>query len=137
MKRFSRRELLKALPLGGLALLLDGPDRIRRARQLVATAEPEPALAVADVTPAPEGAVDADVESPYIDTDFTVVGDEIEGILRQAHESSLSIRQDAARRAEEMLADARSSITAEADEAQAKIRAEREAAHTFAETTRV
>lgn len=43
MKRFSRRELLKALPLGGLALLLDGPERLRRARQLVAAATPEPA----------------------------------------------------------------------------------------------
>ena len=51
MKRISRRELLKALPLGGLALLLDGPAR-RQARQLLGAAaselEPEPAAVPID-----------------------------------------------------------------------------------------
>ncbi|MGZ0178676.1 MAG: hypothetical protein ACKVIQ_17555, partial [Acidimicrobiales bacterium] len=45
---------------------------------------------------------DLSVGSPFVDNDFSVVGDQIEGILRQAHESSLSIRQDAAKRTEDM-----------------------------------
>ncbi len=41
MKRISRRELLKAVPLGGLALLLEGPGALRRAQRIVTTAAPE------------------------------------------------------------------------------------------------
>ena len=37
MRRINRRDLLKAVPLGGLALLLDGPGALRRARHVVAT----------------------------------------------------------------------------------------------------
>ena len=40
MKRISRRDLLKTVPLGGLALLLDGPGALRCARQVIATATP-------------------------------------------------------------------------------------------------
>ena len=40
MKRISRRELLRALPVGGLALLLDGPEALRQARRALATATP-------------------------------------------------------------------------------------------------
>ena len=40
MKRISRRDLLKSVPLGGLALLLDGPGALRCARQVIATATP-------------------------------------------------------------------------------------------------
>jgi hypothetical protein len=43
MKRISRRELLKTVPLGGLALLLDGSGPLRQARQIMAAATPEPA----------------------------------------------------------------------------------------------
>jgi hypothetical protein len=38
MKRINRRELLKAVPPGGLARLLDGPGALRRARQAIPTA---------------------------------------------------------------------------------------------------
>ena len=38
MKRISRRDLLKIVPLGAGALLLDGPGALRRARQLVTAA---------------------------------------------------------------------------------------------------
>ena len=38
MKRISRRELLKAVPLGGLALVLDGPGALRRVRRVVLSA---------------------------------------------------------------------------------------------------
>ncbi len=40
MKLISRRELMKAVPLGGLALLLDGRGTTRRPRQAVASADP-------------------------------------------------------------------------------------------------
>lgn len=47
MKRISRRQLLKIAPLGAGALLLDGPDALRRARRMLVTpaAAPEPAAA--------------------------------------------------------------------------------------------
>ena len=41
MKRTSRRQLLKTLPLGGLALLLDGPAALRRRRALLLAAAGE------------------------------------------------------------------------------------------------
>ena len=55
MKRISRRELLKTVPLSGLALLLDGPGALRRGRQVIATATP--AAETASIDPiADEGA---------------------------------------------------------------------------------
>ncbi len=41
MKRISRRELLKIVPLGAGALLLDGPAALRRVERAVAAATPE------------------------------------------------------------------------------------------------
>ena len=42
MKRISRRELLKAAPLGGLALLLNGPAALRRGGQVIVTDATQP-----------------------------------------------------------------------------------------------
>jgi D-alanyl-D-alanine carboxypeptidase len=56
MNHISRRQLLRSVPVGGLALLLDGPRTLRRLRQAVVDAAPAPAAAESLDPLADEGA---------------------------------------------------------------------------------